>query len=263
MTSRSTITPSPDVSHAADYDAFAAIYNRWMGEDFCRRALPVIDGLLLSKLPPNASVLDLCCGSGQMARALTGRGFRVTGVDASEEMLSFARENASSAKFVRSDVRRFCRPGAYDAVLSTFNSLAHFGTVSDLETVFTNVRRSLRPGATFLFDLSMEEAYTTKWRGSFTLLADDHACIVQSTYDPDQRLGANHITVFTLDNRDGEPEAPPCYRRSDLVLTQKCHSESELRTALQHSGFTTISTFDAERDLGMPREKGRRFFLCS
>ncbi len=256
-------------SRSDEYDRFAAIYNRWMGEDFCRRMLPVVDRLLLSSLPMHSHVLDLCCGSGQMARALTERGFRVTGVDASEEMLSFARQNAPFADFRCADARNFVAPEPFHAALSTFNSLAHFGTVADLIAVFANVRRALRPGSRFLFDISMEEAYTTKWHSSFALLGDDHACIVQPTYDGSERIGTNHITIFTLDNRftletrNAKLETGSCYRRSDFAIVQKCHSESDLRTALRQSGFSEIRAFDGERDLAVTGENGRMFFLCS
>ena len=57
-------------SHRTAYDPFARIYNRSMAEDFCQRALPIIDSLLLHRLPAHARILDLCCGSGQMVFAL-------------------------------------------------------------------------------------------------------------------------------------------------------------------------------------------------
>lgn len=233
-----------------------------MAEDFCRRVFPVIDELVLLRLAQRAHVLDLCCGSGQMARALVERGFSVTGVDASEEMLSYAHENSPAATFIHADARQFPAAETYDAAISTFNSLAHFDTVTDLAAVFTSVRRVLRSDAPLLFDLSMEEAYTTKWRGSFALLGDDHACIVRPSYDSNTHLGTNHITVFALETRNAKRETAVCYHRSELTITQKCHTESDLRTALHQAGFDTVRTFDAERDLNMPGENGRMFFLC-
>lgn len=262
MPSDSTIACRVATPRTAQYDPFAAIYNRWMAEDFCRRVLPVINDILLTKLQANAHILDLCCGSGQMARALTNSGFRVTGVDASDEMVSFARENAPTAKFLLGDARHFRAGARFDAAISTFNSLAHFATVAELMQVFINVRRALQPGAPFLFDLSMEEAYTTKWHGAFALFADDHVCIVRPAYEPNRRLGTNHITVFTREARNAKC-GTNLYRRSDFTITQNCHSESDLRSALQQVGFGRIRTFDAERDLGMPGENGRTFFLCS
>lgn len=242
----------------AEYDPFAAVYNRWMAEDFCRRALPLIEDLVLRHLPPAARILDLCCGTGQMARALRDRGFRVTGVDASDEMLRYARRNAPDAEFLCTDARAFVVRDRFDAVISTFNSLAHVETAADLAAVFSRVRHALRTGSPFLFDLSMEEAYVSKWRGSFGTVADEHACIVRPAFDYVRRLGINQITVF----EHAESELAPLYRRSDFMIVQRCHSRLELITALNNSDFRHVQSFDAQYDLGMNGEAGRSFFLC-
>jgi len=239
----------------SDYDAFAPIYNRWMAEDFCRRALPVLDRLVLSILQPQARLLDVCCGSGQVAHALSTRGFCVTGIDASGEMLRLARQNAPGTEFIRANATNFCLPERFDAALSTFNSLAHFSTIAELTQVFRNIHSALLPGAPFVFDITMEEAYVSKWHGFFALVADDHACIVEPSYDDEARIGTNRIVIF-------ERTDSSLFRRSQFTIDQKCHSEGDVRDALTSAGFNEIRTFDAQRDLGMAGETGRMFFVC-
>lgn len=258
-------TNSPVATAASEYDRFAPIYNRWMAEDFCRRAWPAVYNVALCQLRRGANILDLCCGTGHMARALTEAGFRVTGIDASDEMLRFARGNAPGARFFRADARHFDldlmrSPASFDLALSTFNSLAHLDTIPELSQVFANVRACLAPGAAFLFDLTMEEAYASRWRGSFALVADDHACIVQPSYDLITQTGTNQITIFEL--QDQTCESAPLYSRSEFAITQKCHSEADLRIALHLGGFSDIQCLDAEQHLHMQGESGRAFFLC-
>jgi len=50
----------------------------------------------LDSIPRGARVLDLPCGAGRMTRLLVERGYRVTAADASEAMLSRAKENYSN-----------------------------------------------------------------------------------------------------------------------------------------------------------------------
>ena len=45
---------------------------------------------LAPRLPPEAAVVDLCCGSGAASAPLLARGFRVTGVDCSRQALERA-----------------------------------------------------------------------------------------------------------------------------------------------------------------------------
>ncbi len=52
-----------------------------------------------SFLPEHGSVLDVGCGAGNKARFMSDRGFRVMGIDFSEELLKIARAEASAAEF--------------------------------------------------------------------------------------------------------------------------------------------------------------------
>jgi ubiquinone/menaquinone biosynthesis C-methylase UbiE len=99
------------------YDPFAWIYNKHWGNTFLPVVLPILDNLVLTKLPENARILDLCCGTGQMARKLTALGYRVTGIDGSPEMLSYARENAPGVELLQADARSFQLPHKYHAVV--------------------------------------------------------------------------------------------------------------------------------------------------
>src|SRR5690349_1343036 len=93
---------------ASDYDAFAAIYSRWVGRELAERSWPAIERLIGTNVEPGGTVLDLCCGCGHIARRLSEAGYRVTGLDSSREMLRIARENAPGAVLVQGDARNFC-----------------------------------------------------------------------------------------------------------------------------------------------------------
>jgi SAM-dependent methyltransferase len=260
----------PSSACSSSYDRFAGIYDRCIAGEFCRRVWPSIERLWVSRLPEGAHVLDLCCGSGQMARTLTECGYRVTGLDASVEMLRLARQNAPKAEFILADARSFVFPRAnrsaaqghpnvagpiprqhFHGALCAFNSLAHLESIGELELVFRNVRAALLPGATFLFDLNMEEAYTSKWRGSFRFVAGDSVCVIKPSYDPGRHKGRNRVTVTHRN------------QQSEFCIEQRCYSERSLRTALRSAGFAHIEVYEAQRDLGIAEESGRSFFLCA
>ena len=135
----------------SDYDCFAWAYNRHWSY-FDQQVLPILDRLVLKGLPAGAHILDLCCGTGQLARALTDRGYQVTGLDGSEEMIRFARENAPDADFIVDDARSFSSPDAYHAAVSAFDSLNHVMTLAELASVFCNVSAALHEGGPFLFE---------------------------------------------------------------------------------------------------------------
>jgi SAM-dependent methyltransferase len=234
-----------------DYDPFAWIYNKYWG-DFAERVLPTLEKLILKRLPAQAHILDLCCGTGQLANALARRGYQVTGIDGSEVMLDFARKNAPDAEFIVDDARTFKLPAVHDGVVSTFDSLNHVMTLAELTQVFQNVYAALRQGGLFLFDLNMTAAYQDRWRGSFAIVEDDHVIVVRASYGSEEKIGRFALTIFRL---NGE------WRRSDLTLTQRCYTEAEITTALAGVGFTDIKAYDSQRELRRA-EIGRTFFVC-
>lgn len=235
------------------YDLFASVYGRHFGLDTRMRLLPIHEKLMLDQLSEGAHVLDLCCGSGELADALCERGFQLTGIDNSAEMLRLARTKAPKAAFLLADARYFELPELYAGALCTFNSLAHIHRLSDLQAVFRNVNRALLPGGWFVFDLFMEEAYLRRWRGTFSIVENGQVCVVNASYDAERRLGRNDITVF---ERGSE------WKRGDLTLLQKCYSENELREALTAAGFSDIRQYDGGRDFELHNEEGRAFFVC-
>jgi len=236
-----------------DYDTFAWIYNKYWGADSVRRFFPVLESLLLPYLPSRARILDLCCGTGQLAQALAQRGYQVAGIDGSEEMIRLARMNAPDVEFVVEDARIFSLPAVYHAVVSTYDSLDHIMSLEELSRVFRNVYGCLQQGGVFLFDLNTEQGYKARWRSSFGIVEDDHVCVVRTSFDEDEKVGRTAITIFRLDG--------VVWHRSDVTLLQRCYSEPEIRSVLERTGFTDIQTFDAQYDLGSSREVGRIFFL--
>ncbi len=91
-------------------------------------------------LPPDARVLDLACGTGDLCRDLAAERYVPIGVDFSAGMLSVAR---TDAPLVRADGA--CLPvaeGSLDGITCGF-ALRNF---VDLDTVFAECARVLRPG---------------------------------------------------------------------------------------------------------------------
>jgi len=115
----------------------------------------------LLQTEPGAEILDLCCGPGRHSLELTRRGFRVTGVDRTQQYLDTAIKQASEEgldiEFVQEDMRTFCRPDTFDAIINMFTSFGYFEDPEDDRQVLMNVYLSLKTGGLFLMDMMGKE----------------------------------------------------------------------------------------------------------
>ena len=137
---------------AYDFDKIACTYDRLnrvmtFGLDRCWRRRAVREFSILNS---QFSILDVACGTGDMMLELLKRGYTVTGVDLSEEMLEIARKKTASANFQLStfhfqlgnaEALPFAE-GEFDAVTCAFGvrNFVH------LEQGLNEMLRVLKPG---------------------------------------------------------------------------------------------------------------------
>lgn len=242
-------------SNPAAYDAFAWFYDRYWNEQFHSRAFPIVERVLLGRLAPGATILDVGCGTGYLASKLADRGFRTTGVDGSPAMVACARRNAPQAAFEVSPLRCFRISGPFAAAVSTFDTLNHLVEAGELASAMRHTAAALQPGGLFFFDMLLEDAYLQHWQETSAIVRDDHVLIVAGEgYNRRSKLARCRITMFRL---EGE------WRRRDVIVTERCYSRRQIDAALARAGFARVDCYDA-RDLGMDGElgAGRVFFLA-
>ena len=125
----------------------AAPLNRWDPRLYNERAAFVTtaghDLVEILDARAGERVLDIGCGTGELTALIAARGARVTGLDASDEMLATARARHPALTFVAADAQALDHDAAFDAVFS--NAALHW--MPRLGDVFAGVARALaRPG---------------------------------------------------------------------------------------------------------------------
>lgn len=116
------------------------------------REAPFLRDVLSSA--PSKRLLDLGCGTGEHARYLTGEGFEVTGVDASEAQLVEAREAGPGPEFVKGDLAELgaAVTGPFGGAISLGNGLPHLHA-PEMSRFLVHLAALLLPGAPVLFQL--------------------------------------------------------------------------------------------------------------
>ncbi len=96
----------------------------------------------LLTLPAGSTVLDLGCGNGQLTGRLAEKGYAVTGLDASIEMLTLARKTYPALKFMQADAAHFKLHQPVDGIFS--NAVFHW--INDQSALLRSVAHALKPG---------------------------------------------------------------------------------------------------------------------
>jgi SAM-dependent methyltransferase len=240
----------------ADYDPFAWLYNRHWGTTFMSTALTVLNELLLPRLAPGARILDLCCGTGQLAHILSTQGYRITGLDGSENMLYFARQNAPGVEFLLDDARSFEVQTRFDGVYSVFDSLNHILSIEEMTAAFRHVIDDLEDEGWFLFDLNLEPGFQSDWNGVYGIVEDDCVCVQRCHYNWETKIATYDSTLFRLEDQ---------WRRSDFTLLQRSYAEGEVLAALEAVGFTDAFAYGYNKERGLTKlwpSAPRAFFIC-
>jgi len=239
------------------YDTFAWLYNREWGA-FGERIFPALKIIAGDNLPDGARILDLCCGTGQLARVLTEKGYRVTGVDGSAEMLRYAKINAPGTEFLNEDARTFRLPSVFNDVFSTFDSLNHIMTLPELQKVFKNVNRCLISGGIFIFDMTMQKHFESEAK-IFKDIQEKpkYLYLLCNEYDAEKKLYQYKCTLF-------QPEGK-LWKRSEIILYQTWYPCEDIKSSLGKVGFTGIRahSFNPQRELEEATEDSTRAFFLA
>ncbi|ARV63084.1 hypothetical protein BZZ01_17370 [Nostocales cyanobacterium HT-58-2] len=235
------------------YDPFARIYNEYYANR--EETMQLLEMLQLPHLTQEAHILDLGCGTGQVAQLLLKKGYKVTGLDESDGMLHYARKNAPGANFILGDIRYFELPSTFDGVISTGSSLNHILSLEELKGVFHNVYTAMLENGLFLFDLYLEEYFQSE---NDSMIAgdvkDEYVWGARASYHVEEKISQTKVTIFELLKEN--------WQRLDITMLMKSYSREEVQSALENVGFTEVSIYNAERLFEKSGTAGEVYFVC-
>ena len=226
------------------YTAMAPIYDEMNRElDYARWADFVEEQFArFAKAKPEL-VLDLAAGTGSMTVELAKRGYDMTAVDNSADMLSLAATRLAEAGqygvlLLEQDMTDFELYGTVDAVVCCLDSLNHLTEDGELEKCFALVHNYLNPDGLFLFDVNTPHKFRhTYGVNDFILENEGAVCCWQNQFDAESGQCDFILTIF-------EKQSDGRYSRTDTVQTERCYSRSHLTRALKQAGFEMLGIYE-------------------
>ena len=188
-------------------------------------------------------ILDLGCGTGRMTRELARRGYDMTGVDASPEMLDIAKVTAEGEGlgermlWLCQDMSEFELYGTVDVTVSCLDCINHLWDTGKLTDCFKLVHNYLVPNGLFIFDVNGKHKFETVYSDNSYVFEDENkVCIWQNYYNPKNRICDFYITVF-------EEKKEGSYVRYDDVQRERMYTLRSIKKHLRECGFEFVGAY--------------------
>jgi SAM-dependent methyltransferase len=195
---------------------------------------------------PGAHLLDAPCGNGRLSFELAQRGFRVTGVDISEEFIEEARANATKLSgppaaasgsdrvhFILADMRDLDREAVYDGAYCFGNSFAFLGH-AETENFLQALARTLRPGARFIIHTGMAaESVIPDFEEQSCHELGDLSITIKERYNAAESC----IDSEYIFHREGQTES--------RLAREWIYTVGEMRRMLERAGFSILDLYSS------------------
>ena len=202
------------------------------------------------------TVVDLACGTGSVTEILARKGYQVTGVDMSEEMLTEAMAKVmdmeNPPRFVCQKLQELRLPRAVDMAVCALDSLDYITDPADCAEAIRRTYKALNPGGIFIFDVNTPEKLRAM-DGQVFLDEDDNVyCVWRGEFYAQANICSYGMDLF---QRRGE-----VWHRSFEEHREYAYSAEQLVGYLKDAGFTHIEVF-ADRLFEDPREGEQRIYI--
>ena len=237
------------------YDSLTDDVERDEMEHFIRRAVKRFG----SDMSSPVTLCDIGCGTAVLSVRLAKDGFDVTGVDASEEMLSVAYEHMTDAGVhiqpVLQDMTSLDLGGTWDVFISTLDGLCHLPDLSAAEDAIGGVARHCHKGSLFIFDMNTPYKHREVLSGqTFVYDTDDVYCVWQNS-EADENCRIDMLLDLFEYNRES-------YDRFVDELSETAFDPQAVDDILIRSGFEILGEYDGYTDSGVTDTTERTVRIC-
>lgn len=155
------------------------------------------------------TILDVGCGTGKIDFLLNQKGFEVTGIDNSKEMIEYAKKQYPKITFLQKDAENFKLNDKFDAIIALDSVLTFLTKENAFENALENIAKHLKPNGKLIFNISFTEKLIPKDFTDYNInkVQKGNATYTkESTVKREKNLLLSTIKIFENDEKIIEEE---------------------------------------------------------
>lgn len=224
------------------YGQFAFIYDHLMEDVPYGRWVEYVKAVKerYSKGKQDFSIVDVGCGTGEMAIRFAKEGWKVSGVDLSESMLAIAHEKSVQAgvavPYFEQNMTELDGFAGTDCVTIFCDSLNYLRTQNEVQDTFKAVYNQLVEGGLLLFDVHSIYKMSQIFMNATFTNAEEEVSYIWNCYAGEEANSVEHELSFFVQDADSG-----LYSRFDEIHYQRTHSVELYKKWLEEAGFKLLS----------------------
>ena len=243
------------------YDTIASVYDALMCETDYEQWAEYLERLLQKNQCPGKQILDIGCGTGNITIPLAKKGYCMTGMDLSNQMLEEAEKKSEQADldilWKKQDITEELQVDGkmFDAVISTFDVFSHLTDPEDLQFLMQNIKNVLKDEGVLIFDI--QTPYKLReylGNNTFTMHSDDVDYVWENEFDEDTEI-CYMTQSFFIRQENG------LYRKTVEDQEERLYEPEMLRVWLQMFGFEVIGIYGELSEITLQPEDHRAVFV--
>lgn len=199
MTSENYTTQS--VIFTPPYTMLAEVYDAMMSHVDYKRWAKYVRNILKRENCRDGLLFDLGCGTGEFLKRMRKYNYRLSGCDASFEMIDIARKKLPQIDFHNSALPLLAEipPDSTDIIVCLFDTMNYLLDEKHLRSSLENIYQKLRSPGIFVFDVVTKSHCLNHFQNysQNEVLESQIAYSRESQFDAVNDIQLNYIRIFT------------------------------------------------------------------
>lgn len=245
---------------STSYNNFAYVYDKFMDnipyEEWCE----YIVHLFRQHQIGQGKLVELGCGTATLSLLMEQKGYSVTGIDNSPDMLTIASEKLtypSNIQLLLQDMSDLILQDCYDGFYCVCDSLNYLLAPEDILYTFQGVKDYLRTNGIFIFDMKTIHFYQDIL-GDQTFCDHQEDCSYtwENNFFEEDNVNQYDLTIFVKQSDTG------LYEKYNEVHHQRGYQLEEIIDLLAQAGLEYVTAYDAFTE-NPPTDDSERIYIIA